>query len=280
MDPIIVYLERRLKGILLYKQPVQGPVLQGQDPLRELEERYTIKGYADDLKPAIKSMNELIMVDFIIGVFESASGCAVHKDPTQDKCKILLLGGWKRLQQNDIPVPYIKISDHLDMLGFTLMATYTKTRKANGDLVQVKFRNTIGPWRGGRYMAITERSPSLNTYGLPKIWYKSHIMEYRVADITFLNKQMQSWLFADLLEKPADLIKYRSVEDGGLGLHNIKAKSTAILIRSFIETSCNQNFINSQYHIALLEWNVFDNTAITPPVQSPYYTQEFYNVIK
>ena len=96
-----------------------------------LEEKYTSKGYADDLKPAIKSMEEFIMVDRIISVFESASGCAIHRDPTQDKCKVLLLGGRKRLQQEDIPVEYIKISDHLDMLGFTLMATFTKTTSAS-----------------------------------------------------------------------------------------------------------------------------------------------------
>ena len=142
-------------------------------------------------------------------MFEAASGCQIHRDPMQDKCKVLLLGGWKRLEQADIPVDYIRISDHLDMLGFTLMATFTKTRKANGDAVKAKFRDTIGPWRAGRFMPLTERSHSLNTYALPKIWYKSHMMEYRIGDVTDFNKQMKSWLFADLLEKPVDLIKYR-----------------------------------------------------------------------
>ena len=108
-----------------------------------LEDKYTIKGYGDDLKPAIKSMEEFVLVDNIVSVFESASGCQIHRDPTQDKCKVLLLGGWKRLQQADIPVDYIWISDHLDMLGFTLMATYTKTRKANGDAVKTKFKDNL-----------------------------------------------------------------------------------------------------------------------------------------
>ena len=121
IDPVIVYLERRLTGILLYRLPVVGPVLPGQEALPMLEDKYTIKGYADDLKPAIKSMEEFVLVDNIVGVFEAASGCQIHRDPTQDKCKVLLLGGWKRLEQADIPVDYIRISDHLDMLGLSLI---------------------------------------------------------------------------------------------------------------------------------------------------------------
>ena len=117
VDPVIIYLEKRLKGILLCKGPVHVPRLPDQPPLPDKSDKYTIKGYADDLKPAITSMAEFVMVDNIVAEFEAASGCAIHRDPTMDKCKVLLLGGWARLRQEDIPVPYIKISDHLDMLG-------------------------------------------------------------------------------------------------------------------------------------------------------------------
>ena len=105
-------------------------------------------------------------------------------------------------------------------------------------------------------------------------------MEYRAGDISFFNKQLQSWLFADMLEKPTDLIKYRCANEGGLSLHHIKTKCTAILIKSFMETSCNVKFVHSQYHQALLEWNVYNRRDITEPVQSPYYTQEMYNTIQ
>ena len=129
-------------------------------------------------------------------------------------------------------------------------------------------------------MPLTERSYSLNTYGLPKVWYKSHMMEYRVGDITDINKQMRSWLFADLLEKPVDLIRYRSSDCGGLSLHHVKSKCTAILIKSLMETSCNAKFRNSLYHQALIQWNVHDNREIPEPVQTPFYSEEVYNIIK
>ena len=66
VDPVIVFLERRLTGILLYSMPVLGPVLPNQQALPQMEDRYTIKGYADDLKPAITTMEEFVMVDNIV----------------------------------------------------------------------------------------------------------------------------------------------------------------------------------------------------------------------
>ena len=129
-------------------------------------------------------------------------------------------------------------------------------------------------------MPLTERSSSLNTYAFPKIWYKAHMMEYRAMDVNFCDKQARKWLFADLLEKPADLVKYRKKEEGGLGLHHIKCKSLAILIKTFIETSCHKDFQHSVYHQGLLLWNVYDDRQIPNPSKTPYYSQEFFNLIK
>ena len=53
------------------------------------------------------------------------------------KCKVLLLGRWKGvLQQEDIPLPYLKITDHLDYLGVKLYADYSTTRRVNGEPMQ------------------------------------------------------------------------------------------------------------------------------------------------
>ena len=53
--PLITYLERRLVGILITSIPVFGP----PDLLGEtvpVEERYKVISYADDLKPAVTSI--------------------------------------------------------------------------------------------------------------------------------------------------------------------------------------------------------------------------------
>ena len=73
--------------------------------------------YADDLKPAISTMEEFQLVDRASALFEAASGCVLHRDPTSGKVKFLALGRWRgTLQQEDIPVNYIALSEHLDMV--------------------------------------------------------------------------------------------------------------------------------------------------------------------
>ena len=137
IDPLLHRLERLLQGILIAEVPVHGPPLQGMPPLPNLEQRYKLIGYADDNKPAITSIEEFRTVDHSLALFEQASGCKLHRDPLNKKCKFLPLGRWKTsLRQIDIPCDYMTLSDHLDMVGVTLMASWVQTRKANCDILQ------------------------------------------------------------------------------------------------------------------------------------------------
>ena len=89
-------------------------------------------------------LSEFNLVDRGISLFEAASGCVLHRNPASAKVKFFPLGRWKgTLQQEDIPVNYIALSDHLDMIGVGLLATATKTRKVNGDILVDKIHNTI-----------------------------------------------------------------------------------------------------------------------------------------
>ena len=77
IDPHLTWLDRRLTGIPIYKQPAQGPLLKGQ--IRQLQplvvqETYKVIGYVDDGKPSITSMNEFLLVDEGSSLFEKASG--------------------------------------------------------------------------------------------------------------------------------------------------------------------------------------------------------------
>ena len=145
IDPLLTYLETRLRGILIASLPVSGPVLQGCPFPPVLEERYKVIGYADDVKPAITGMDEFILVDKAMALFEKASGCQLHRDPATKKCKFLPLARWRgTLQQEDIPCCYMSISDHLDMIGVELRATWTQTRKHNGyALVDLRVQDVL-----------------------------------------------------------------------------------------------------------------------------------------
>ena len=118
-------------------------------------------------------MHEFSLVDRASLLFEKSSDCKLHRDPRSGKCKFLPLGRWRgTLQQEDIPYAYMTIADHLDMVGVELKATYTQTRKVNGDAIQRRVNNTVGSWKSGKFMSLTQRPWSLNNFILGKVWYK------------------------------------------------------------------------------------------------------------
>ena len=226
-------------------------------------------------------MQEFLLVDKAMSLFEMSSGCKMHRDPTSGKCKFLALGRWRgTLNQEDLPCNFFSLSDHLDMLGVTLKATYIATRKVNGDELQERIKNVVGPWRSGKFMPLTMRPHSLNCYAFSKLWHKCTTTDLRVGDIMAINKQAKSWLYADLLEKPGELALYRHTSNGGLGLFNIQLRALANLINSFLETACNPKFRRNQYHEALFNHHVLENTPSINLDIPPYFKGDFFPAIK
>ena len=120
IDPLLVYLEKRLTGIPLTSLSVQGPLEEASvgHTLPDIQQRYKVVAYADDVKPSITSMQEFNLVDQACALLERASGVKLHRDPAAGKVKFLALGRWRGvLTQEDIPQRYIELSDHLDFVG-------------------------------------------------------------------------------------------------------------------------------------------------------------------
>ena len=281
IDPLLRYLEKRLQGIKITSLPVLGPSLPGQAvPLPPLEERFKLMAYCDDVKPSVTNMSEFLTVDRACSLFERSSGCKLHRDPSEGKCKFLPLGRWKgTLQQEDIPLPYMVISDSLEMVGVELRATWIQTRKVNGDIIQTRVANTINAWKSGKFMDLTCRPWSVNCYALSKVWFKCHTVDLRVADINSITSKIKSWLYQDQLEKPEEMVIYRPINAGGLGLHNVSCKAKASLIRTFLETAVNPSFSHSLYHSLLFRAHVLkdDTVSVCTP---PYYSDSFFKSIR
>ena len=282
IDPLLVLLERSLEGILISSVPVQGPRLRDGPPLPELELRYKVIGYADDSKPAITSMAEFQTVDNALTLFENASGCKVHRDPRNQKCKFLALGRWRNtLQQEDIPCRYMTLSDHLDMVGVTLMASWAKTRKANGDELQKRVDNKIKLWKGGKFMPITQRSWSLNSFALSKLWFRTKCVDLRVCDVNNVVKSCKSWLYQDTLAKPEEIILHRPHCYGGLGMHSVKYKALASFITTFMQTAANPSYRSNLLHSLLYRKYVLEEEVPGVPASlPPYFSQELFSTIK
>ena len=129
-------------------------------------------------------------------------------------------------------------------------------------------------------MPLTNRSHSVNIFCLSKVWFRCASLPMRVCDITTINSTIKSWIYADQLEKPPEIILYRPRKSGGLGLINLKYKSLSLLIRSFLETSVISKYKANSYHVSLYQWFVEERRDIELPVQPPYYDDIFLDITK
>ena len=266
IDPLLTWLSKRLQGIPVLNIPMQDPVRQEEHFPPAISESFKVIGFVDDIKPAITTMSEFSLVDRGSLLFEMASGCILHRDPTSGKVKFLALGRWKgTLKQEDLPVKYVALSDHLDMIGVELRASHVQTRKHNGDQIIERVRSTINPWRGGKFMTITQRGHSVNNYCLSKIWFKTASLDLRAMDITKITSLVKSWIYADQLVKPEELVLFRSRKQGGLNLCNIKYRALAEQIKSFLDTAVNPKYRRNEYHKALYDWHVLELRTSADP---------------
>ena len=83
IDPLLLYLERRLQGIPITSLPVLGPRTEDETSIamEHMKEVFKLVSYADDVKPAITCMNEFSVVDSACTLLEKASGCIVIQVP-------------------------------------------------------------------------------------------------------------------------------------------------------------------------------------------------------
>ena len=274
LDPYLERIRSKLEGIVIYSAnlAVQGPVGEGENPLPPLnvEERFTAFGYAEDVTNSIVGIHEFAIVDEETKVFEQASGCALHRDPTSQKVKFL----------QDLPAQctHISIADHLDMLGIPLYAFYRKTQEESGDEMIKKCKNTVGPWLIRR-VPFTQQPWSINTYLYSKLYHRCHILPLRKADFNDIAKQSNRILYCDQFEKPGPVVVHKPKDKRGLGLHSVKEKSKAFLIKSFLETAVNPNFKRNHFHEAIYKFYVRNDNSVTDPGLLLYFSGDFIDTI-
>ena len=212
IDPLLLYLERRLLGITICLLPSLGPFLSDGTPPEPVVEKYTVFGYADDVKPAVTTMAEFALVDHAVSLFERSSGNLLHRDPSTGKCKVLPLGRWRNsLQQEDIRYPHLKLTDSLSMVGVELTASWQTTRKLNMDEVQSRVQKCVASWKSGKFMPLVCRPFSLNTYCLSKVWFRTSSVDLRAGDVTAITSRVKSYCYQDLYQKPSEVLLYTGV---------------------------------------------------------------------
>ena len=136
-------------------------------------------------------------------------------------------------------------------------ASWQSTRKVNNDELQDKVSKCIGAWKSGKHLPLVSRPFSLNTYCLSKVWFRTGCVDLHAGDITSITSKVKQYCYQDLFQKPSEVLLFRRVGDGGLGLQHLKSKALAHLMATFLQTACNKNFQQS----------LFDKLAVQIPFE-------------
>ena len=72
IDPLLIYLSRTLSGIPICSLPTSGPSLVDGTPPSPVTELYKVFGFAEDVKPGVKTMAEFALVDKAAKLFSLA----------------------------------------------------------------------------------------------------------------------------------------------------------------------------------------------------------------
>ena len=170
---------------------------------------------------------------------------------------------------------------HTTQVGVELKASWAKSRKANGDILQSRVSTTINAWKSGKFMDITSRPWSANSFALSQVWFRCHTVDLRVLDITAITSKVKSWIFQDQVEKPPEMILFCPISMGGLGLYDVKMKSLASLIRTFMEMAAHPKFHHNLLHTIHYRVHVLGEVLLEdPPPLPPYYSASFFSTIR
>ena len=99
-------------------------------------------------------------------------------------------------------------------------------------------------------------------------------------DVNKVTSAVKSWLYADQLLKPEEMVMYRPAIHGGLGVLNVKVKAMAGLIKTFLETAGHDKFRTSQYHSMLFKYHVIGDYSVPDPGIPPFYSKDFFTTIQ
>ena len=280
MEPLLLHLNNQLQGLTYHKLLTAGPKhpkLGGPPPV---ETKLKVFGFVDDVKGVASSVEEFKAIDHSLQLFEKATGSKLHRDPATKKCSVMPLGRWSNWKQSDCPLDYMGVVDELNFLGVMLARTSTKTRALNGDELTKKVRATISSYKAGRHSPLVCRPHTVNTYVMSKIAYRSAIVNFRMQDINHIQWTIKQWITQNLLLKPPEILLFRDIEQGGLGLLHTGARCTANLVKTFIQ----QAHPNSQH------FNLYLNTLFRCYVEEeldkntlkrpPFYSLDFFEIIK
>ena len=235
-------------------------------------------GYVDDIAPFITKEEEFVILNDSLKIFELASGCKFHRDPKSQKCKVMPIGSWKRwLLQENVPLPFLKVADHLEILGAKYFESWSKTRSYIGEnlIETVKFK--ANKWSGGRFYELLQKPHIVNTWMFSNLWYNASVIDLKCGDMDKIQQYGNKYVYkgSGTPRRPEKEVNYIDKNDGGLQITHIRAKCNALLVKYLLlesETNCYINAVIRRY--------VMKEEVLPKPVEPPYMTKEVKENIK
>ena len=278
VNPLLQLLNKKLKGITLYKAPIHGPLRENDSTLPHLVKTEKVVGYVDDACPVVTSVDEFFTVDSCLKLFESASGCKFHRNPLTQKCKVTLFGPWKqKFNQENIPLPFLQVTDHLDILGVSIYENWRKTQKENGSKIVNKVNRVADKWKGGRFYDYLLRPHIVNTYLYSNVWYAASVVDFQLGHLDEIQKKGNHYVHADCFLKPQNVANYLPRNQMGLGIVHIRTKTLALFIKNLLLEA--QSDINC-YLSAVVDHFCRSFKCEPEPVRPAYLTDKLIQNIK
>ena len=258
VNPLIQQLEKKLRGVTLYSLPMFGPVEELEEIMTPMEKKTSIIGYVDDLNPVITRVDEFEICNSLLILFERASGCKFHRDPSSQKCKVTPLGAWKEwLNQETVPLPFLLVSDHLEILGVKIYESWSKTRHKAGDELKLKIKRIRDTWRRGRFYDFLLRPHVVNTYLFSNIWHKASSINLLCSDMDKIQSEGNDYVFADCYLRPEKCVNYISKGEGGLKINHVRSMAMALFIKNFLEESITNIYLDAVVRKYCLDEDVY-----------------------
>ena len=276
VNPLIQQLESKLQGVTLYSLPVFGPVEEHGKNVAPIEKTTSIIGYVDDLNPVITKEEEFNICNIYLILFERASGCKFHRDPLSQKCKITPFGEWKEwLNQETVPLPFLLVSDHIEILGVKFFESWSKTRRIAGDEIKQKIKRIRDTWRRGRFYDFLLRPHVVNTYLFSNIWHKASSVNLLCNDLDKIQSEGNNYVFADCYLRPEKSVNYIEKKAGGLQINHVRSKAASLFIKNLLEESFSNIYID-----AVLRKYCLDEDVLPVPVRPHYLDKRLITTLK
>ena len=104
--------------------------------------------------------------------------------------------------KDDCPLPFLQVTDRIDVLGISLHRTWTSTKSKTGEKILNKISILTGKWNRGRFYDLLLRPHIVNTYLLSNVWYYASVIDLKVTDVVSVQSMSNKYVHANSALRP------------------------------------------------------------------------------